>query len=84
MFGRADTADNNVDSLERFTERFLGALNVTFPDFDAPLLQFHDGRFQSGPRSYESGDVLVEARSMEIHHSHDWECLRSSLLPAAH
>lgn len=48
LLSRADTADDNVDTLKGIGEGLLGALEVAFADLDTSFLQRDDGRFLDG------------------------------------
>jgi hypothetical protein len=58
LLSRADTTDDNVDSLKGIGERLFGALEVAFADLDTSFLQRDDGRFLDGSGTDESVEFL--------------------------
>lgn len=58
LLSRADTADDNVDTLESIGEGLFGALEVAFADLDTSFLQRDDGGFLDGSVTDESVEFL--------------------------
>ena len=58
LLSRADTTDDNVDTLESIGEGLFGALEVAFADLDTSFLQRDDGGFLDGSVTDESVEFL--------------------------
>lgn len=58
LLGGADTADDDIDVVQRFNELLLGSLQVAFADLHPAFLQLRDGGLGDGDWADKGEDLL--------------------------
>ena len=66
LFGRTDTADNHINTSQRFDEVLLWGLQVAFPNLASPILEARDSWLLGRDRANKSDDLLFSEKSKQL------------------
>lgn len=66
LFGRTDTADNHINTSQRFNELLLWGLQVAFPNLASPILEARDSWLLGRDRANKSDDLLFSEETKQL------------------